>query len=372
MKLRLGMLLFIIGFSGWSHQVYNGQQQLSWRAHNGNAVAQYRLGQEYWENQSRTGAHYWWQRAAQQQFYPAIENLIQQFPASHDDWLRLAAEAGDLSAQREVATAELADENISLTQWQRRWADSNEPWLIRQQALLSRYQRTKQCGMTIKVIAAGLGDKERYLNFLDAVESSPFDSGNWCISWVQDSSLSCISRSERNRASCESEKTFNKQVILADKGIASATNGTLTLTSDSSKKVIQHELGHWMGLADEYEMSEPLAREFCYGNYDHKSFNIVVTDTGRSYSAAQVEEIYKGLPGPWRKEIGSWQRIATQKGQQWLLGSSGGAKVGLYKADTCNSISERQAWRPVRTQTAMEAHSTGLWPELYLKLITNQ
>lgn len=370
--MRLWFLLVFIALSGWPQQTQNPQQQLNWQAQNGHAAAQYRLGNVYWNEQNRTAAYYWWRKAARQQFAPAITSLIHRFPGSHEKWLALAAEAGDLSAQRELAKAELTNKSISLIQWRHRWENSGESWILSQQLLLNRYHHNQHCDMKIKVIAADQGDKKRYLEFLAAVESSPFNSDNWCVSWVQDPDLSCTENSKRNRASCQSEKRFDKQVILAGSGIASASNQTLTLTPDSSEKVIQHELGHWMGLADEYEMSESLAREFCYGNYRHKSLNIIVTESSGPYSTEQVKRTYRQLPVPWQKAIGSWREIATQVGDEWVLGSSGQKRVGLYKADTCNAIRNRQAWRPVNERTAMEAHSTGRWPDLYLKLITSQ
>lgn len=366
MKRWLFLLLIFLGISGWSHQTYNSRQELTWQSHRGDAVAQYRLANEYWRNDDRTAAHYWWQRSARQQYYPAIESLIHAFPKARNEWLELAVAAGNLPAQRQVAAAQLTNKEVSLNQWLNRWKDSEEPWLTRQVALLDRYQRKTDCEMSIKVIAADSGDKKRYLNFLAAVKSSPFSSDKWCVSWTLDKNLSCVTSTSRSRAECHSDKQFDKQVVLADKGIASADNDTLTLTPDSSERVIQHELGHWMGFADEYDMSEPLALRFCHGHYDHQSLNIIITEKGQGYSAKQVKEIYQRLP--WRDKISSWQEIASRDGELWRLGSSEGADIGLFKADTCNTIRSKQAWRPVNVSTAMEQHDTGVWPALYLEL----
>ncbi|MCK7458221.1 M64 family metallopeptidase [Idiomarina aminovorans] len=369
MKRRLLILLVLLGVNGWSHQVYNQQQRVNWLAHKGNAKAQYQLANRYWHSGNRTVAYYWWQQSAEQQHLPAIESLIKEFPQATNDWLQLAAAAGDAAAQRQVAKHELANRNVSLEQWQLRWETANEPWLQRQIALLKRYQEAGQCEIKINVIASTEGEKERYLDFLSAVKSSPFDSENWCISWRLDQRLSCAGITERNRAKCNFDAQFDKHVVLADKGIASADNRTLILTPDSSEKVIQHELGHWMGFADEYEMTKSLAQKFCHGRYEHKSLNIIVTKQEQSYTAEQVQDIYQRLP--WKKEINSWHEIASFEGDNWRLGSSENAVTGLFKADTCNAINGRQAWRPVDVSTAMEQHDTGLWPALYLKLLIN-
>lgn len=367
MKTRLLIVLFLLALTGWSHQVYNQQQERSSLAHQGNAKAQHQLANHHWALNNRTAAYYWWQRSAKQHYFPAIESLINEFPATSDAWLALAADAGDPVAQRQVATAELADQNISMHEWMHRWVNSKDSWLQSQFGLIERYKPSAQCNMEINVVAADSGEKRRYLNFLSAVKNTPFDTQNWCVSFTLDENLSCVTDTQRKRANCHFEKSFDTQVIFAEEGIASANSQTLTLTADSSEAVIQHELGHWMGFADEYEMSEVLAQKFCYGYYDHDSLNIIVTEAHNEYSAQQIKAIYQRLP--WKDELSSWQDIAIKKQGKWRLGSSGEAVVGLFKADTCNAIDDRQAWRPVNTRTAMEQHDTKLWPEIYLRLL---
>lgn len=369
-KARFLMVLFLLALSGWSHQVYNQQQERNRLAHQGNARAQHQLANHHWKLNNRTAAYYWWQRSAKQHYFPAIESLINEFPRANDTWLELAVAAGDPAAQRQVASVELTDQKTSINQWQSRWENSSDPWLRSKFELMERYKNNDQCHMEINVIAADSGEKRRYLNFLSAVQSAPFDTQNWCISFTLDENLSCVTDTQRKRASCRSEQQFDKQVLLADDGIASADNQTLTLTPDSSEAIIQHELGHWLGFADEYEMSDALAQKFCYGYYDHDSLNIIVTEAHKKYSAQQVKAIYKSLS--WKDELSSWQDIATQKQGMWHLGSSKDAAVGLFKADTCNAIDDRQAWRPVNARTAMEQHDTKLWPELYLKLLKHK
>ena len=367
MKGRLLVLSAFLVISSGSHQVFNSQQTLNWSAHKGNAKAQYQLANRYWQDKNRTAAHYWWQRSAKQKYSPAIESLIRAFPKANDDWLKLAVAAGNPTAKRQVAMAELANDNISIEQWHRRWKSADEPWLKQKFALLERYQKNSNCDISIKVIAANQSAKKRYLDFLSAVENSPFTTSNWCVGWALDEELSCSIGDERGRASCRSDKGHDRTVILADKGIASADSRTLTLTPDSSEKVIQHELGHWLGFADEYAMSESLARKFCNGHYEHESLNIIVSGHAQYYSSDQIRDIYDNLP--WKSEIPSWKEIAQQDGDKWRLGSSESRDIGLFKADTCNAISDKQAWRPVNVRTAMEQHNTGLWPELYLKLL---
>lgn len=360
-------MLFLLALSGWSHQIYNQQQERSWLAHQGNTKAQHQLANHHWKLNNRTAAYYWWQRSATQHYFPAIESLINEFPGANAVWLELAADAGDPEAQRQVATAELADQNISMHEWMHRWVNSKDSWLQSQFGLIERYKPSAQCNMEINVVAADSGEKRRYLNFLSAVQNAPFDTQNWCVSYTLDENLSCVTDTQRKRANCHSEQQFDKQVLLAEEGIASANSQTLTLTADSSEAVIQHELGHWVGFADEYEMSEVLAQKFCYGYYDHDSLNIIVTEAHKDYSARQVKAIYKSLP--WKDELRSWQDIAIKKQGKWRLGSPEDAIVGLFKADTCNSVDDRQAWRPVNTRTAMEQHDTQIWPELYLRLL---
>lgn len=367
MKLSVAGTIIVLALSGWAHQHKTSQQSLAWDAHRGEANAQFELGRSYWDQGNRTQAYYWWQQSAYGLNEASIQRLMRYFPAGHQRWLVLSASAGNEVSQRQLARTELKDGKLSLSQWMARWELVEEAWISEQVRLLKHYQYSEQCSRTVSVIASGLEQKPRYLKLLAAVDESPFKLKNWCMRWTVDESLRCTTQGHRKRAHCEVEPRTDKKVVFATDGIASANNHTLTLTATSSASVIQHELGHWAGFADEYAMSKPLAKHFCSGGYQHQSLNIVVTSVQPSYSAEEVRAIYQRLP--WKDALTSWQRIAARQGNKWILGSSDKDGPGLFEADTCNAVAGKQAWRPVDDSTAMEQHDTEYWPALYYRLL---
>lgn len=368
MKLSLVGIFIVLGLSGWAHQHKTTQQSLEWAAHRGAFTAQFQLANRYWDKGNRTQAYYWWQQSAYGLNESSIQRLMRYFPAGHQRWLMLSARAGNVESQRQLAQTELNDANVSLSQWLVRWEAVEEAWVSEQVRLVKHYQDSAQCSRTVPVIASGPHQKQRYLDLLAAIDESPFKLQNWCTRWVVDETLQCTTQGSRDRAHCEVKPSYDKQVVFAVKGIASANNHTLTLTATSSDSVVQHELGHWAGFADEYAMSEPLAKQFCSGDYQHPSLNVVVTSAQPYYSADEVRAIYQRLP--WREALASWQHIATKRGDKWALGSVGSEAPGLFKTDTCNAVADKQAWRPVNVSTAMEQHDTKYWPRLYYKLLS--
>lgn len=366
MKLSLASTVIVLSLSGWAHQYKTAQQSLEWAAHRGEASAQFQLASTYWDKGNRTQAYYWWLKSAYGRNHASIQRLMRYFPADHQRWLKLSARAGNETSQRQLAQAELNDGNLSLSRWLARWEAVDEAWVSEQVRLLNHYQNSDQCTRTIPVIASGLEQKPRYLTLLAAIDESPFKLQNWCTRWTVDENLRCTTQGNRKRAYCEVDPGDEKQVVFATDGIASANNQTLTLTTTSSVPVIQHELGHWAGFADEYAMSKPLAKHFCAGDYQHQSLNIVVTSVQPLYSADEVRAIYQRLP--WKEALASWQSIATKQGDMWTLGSAYSEGPGLFETDTCNAVAGKQAWRAVDVSTAMEQHDTGYWPALYYRL----
>lgn len=167
-------------------------------------------------------------------------------------------------------------------------------------------------------------------------------------------------------------------LLVEQSGIASATQQrqdfSMVLSLAAPVELLAHELGHWLGLADEYAMSAPLAAAFCRGDYQHPSLNIVVTDS-RQLSAEQLQQLWQTLP--WRTAVKDWRLLAqptsltnSQGESLWELGSAP-EQIGLHAVDTCQN-SDYFAWRPLAEITAMQYFDSARWPSLYLELIQQQ
>lgn len=87
---------------------------------------------------------------------------------------------------------------------------------------------------------------------------------------VESLALRCGYESKK-RVSCEysalapllEEGGFSQFVVIGGQGLASYNNGLLQLSEQSSYDVFRHEFAHVLGLMDEYELPEALAKEVC-------------------------------------------------------------------------------------------------------------
>ncbi|KFZ31537.1 hypothetical protein IDSA_02175 [Pseudidiomarina salinarum] len=183
--------------------------------------------------------------------------------------------------------------------------------------------------------------------------------------------LSCETRGERERLHCQLpllpyEASVRQLVFVDEPGVASADDYQINVPLDASRALVAHEIGHWLGLADEYQMSSELAESFCNGGYAHASLNVVVSDTA-VMSAAELEAFWQQLP--WRFAVSDWQQLGERQADgDWRLGSADKERAGLFRIPACDA-SGKYAWRPVAQLTAMHYHDTAVWPELYLELI---
>lgn len=153
-------------------------------------------------------------------------------------------------------------------------------------------------------------------------------------------------------------------VVVTASGLANARNGIVYLTAKHSALTFRHELGHALGLADEYAMRADLATAFCSGEYDFQALNIVVTSS-RYVTDQEYRQLKANLP--WLKRLEQEPGVQQADGD-WRLGSPGNDKIGLFPAATCEN-SEYYAWKPVAELTFMEQHEIGAVPELYWWLI---
>lgn len=155
-------------------------------------------------------------------------------------------------------------------------------------------------------------------------------------------------------------------MVVTGDGLAQTRNGVVYAPEHATGLLLQHELGHALGLADEYAMRPELAQAFCAGEYRFDALNIVFT-VSRELSAADYQAFLASLP--WKTHL-TVPIAKSIEGGKWLLGSESDNDdvVGLYPAETC-TYGPGYAWKPVAEKTFMEQHEIGSVPTLYLKLI---
>ncbi|EGN76377.1 IgA Peptidase M64 [Idiomarina sp. A28L] len=170
-----------------------------------------------------------------------------------------------------------------------------------------------------------------------------------------------------NKNNAPSDSFLSKpqiHIVLTDSGLANTRNGVVFIKRNASVQVLQHELGHALGLADEYAMHPDLARQFCNGEFNFTASNLVITHK-QWFTPEEMREFLQALP--WADFIE--QPLGTKDAHGvWRLGSSDTQKIGLFAAKTCEGTG-RYAWKPVAEKTWMEQHEIGEVPALYLRLI---
>lgn len=195
------------------------------------------------------------------------------------------------------------------------------------------------------------------------------------IRWYQDyDELDCRSGGQRGHQQCDlallPREWNQRQLVFIASGtpaIGSASHWQMVLPVDASVDILAHEVGHWLGFADEYPMSAALAENYCQGRYLHPSVNVVTTVT-QQLSSHELQKLWQRLP--WRDAVADWRDLAQPGSDgKWQLGSAASVAVGLFPSATCNAVEKVYSWKPVAHMTAMEYHDVNVWPEVYLELL---
>lgn len=234
----------------------------------------------------------------------------------------------------------------------------------------------QQCGVVEPVILyVPEAQKSQVLETLSHWHQHPLAQFVNCFSiqTYHEEQLQCDTVGSRARMHCQWQqahtvKSERRRIVFvgAGDGIASSTTNQIILPITASLSLLAHEIGHWLGLADEYAMAPELAESFCVGRYNHASVNVVVTDS-MHMSELELKQLWRQLP--WRHAVADWRQLASQiNDEQWRLGS-GSETVGLHPVATCNAVAGKFAWRPLVAMTPMQYHDINEWPELYLELI---
>lgn len=234
----------------------------------------------------------------------------------------------------------------------------------------------QQCGVMAPVtLYLPTSHEQKVLNNLSRWHKHPLARFVNCFSVqrYQPEQLHCERAGTRQRANCgwhssneDLSSTRSILFVAAEHGLASSYPNQITLPTNASLSLLAHELGHWLGLADEYAMAPELAENFCSGRYDHASANVVVTDR-LQMSSAELQQLWHQLP--WHFAVDDWRQLAKAVNEdKWQLGSLANM-VGLHAIATCDAVEGKYAWRPVADMTPMQYYDINQWPPLYLELI---
>lgn len=322
-------------------------------------AAQQQTAATYWHQQQRSAAYYWWQRALQNGSEKAYAALQRYFPDQSPNYLGVAAQQGHPDAIQQLALVQLNSPLVTWQQWLQRWSQA-------------RYQRVladpiagiwqwlpghAECQRTLAVYPMTNGSKRKFVELLAELSASNFNVPGLCFKLHA-----------TGEQPPEPAVDGDFPIVLKDRGGASVNAQRMVLTSDSTGRVLAHELGHVLGLADEYPLRPEIAQAFCHGQYQRQALNVVMTDK-QLLTRDELRKLWLRLP--WQHRVSDWRQLAQQRPNGlWRLGSDRlNTAVGLYPAATCDAIDGVFAWKPVANVTAMERHQSDHWPALYQQLL---
>lgn len=375
--------------------------------------ASYFIATGYWQQQQRSNALEYYQRAVSQGNADAAYRLAQYVPAQRKKWLRVAAQLGHPGAvtylAQQVQTSDPLQairllSGLAATEQRNELLAGllfNHPYLIsdtgitwqaiapdthgwQQRKQIARQMATQGqfsvsanggCETTLNMYLHGPEARSGAYQWFASLAAHPFAELGLCfreMSWLDASAYSCV-EDDAGRTACHTaieQNTTGPSIHVVEQGSANVRGSAMTIAEDASFEVLIHELGHLFSLADEYPMSADLAAAFCAGQYRFSASNIIVTPRSKIlWSQQELGALLEKLP--WSDYLE--RPIAVQLVQQnkplfYRLGSPGTVGVGLYPASTCEGT-EYQAWRPVDALTFMQQHEVGSVPEVYLDLI---
>jgi len=364
------------------------------------------LAQRYARQQRRPEALLWAQRALDQGNPAALTQLLDWYPQNERQWYSRAAQLGNINAQlflwhqqgEPLAAADLqtlnstqlhqmssesrdllaqvllfqSDSPTNLPHWRalaytakNSRQDYWQPLLAGDNVLL---RQPSQCDFTLAFYTEQNRGVRAVLQWLNKLDQFITNRGYKLCARQHSMPASSSCSPDLGRAFCTpvvAQQGNAVSIVVTHQGNANTRNGVVYINQQASWKVLLHELGHALGLADEYPMAHDLAQRFCSGDYKFKAKNIVLVEP-RLLSASDVELVTQGLP--WREQLTTAIAlpVAIGAGSYFRLGSSEPGAIGLYTTSTCQAA-RLQAWKPVQEVTFMEQHEVLNVPDMYLK-----
>ncbi|RUO43874.1 hypothetical protein CWE15_01385 [Aliidiomarina taiwanensis] len=353
------------------------------------------LALNYQQHQHISTARHWLQQALYAGHPQALNYLISWFPQHEKQWLRQAAAYGhpdglvfhwleNSTPPEQVSLSPLQLRQLSplgrsllahysfqydapahLPHW-RALAPSQPRWRERIQGdeVLRRTQQP--CHFNLRLYTQSK-QPQQLLSWLAKLDTFFASRGyRLCASkQVLDPSVNCSPQTSRAYCQLTMKRTQPVSVVVTEQGDANTRNGVVYINQHTHWRVLLHELGHALGLADEYPMSQDLAQSFCAGQYNFYARNIMVAEP-RLYSQQSVHDLSQQVP--WQQDLTTAiaQPVRIQAGEYFRLGSNEPQHVGLFPASTC-AQTPAQAWKPFAQQTFMEYHHAQFIPDLYLQ-----
>lgn len=169
----------------------------------------------------------------------------------------------------------------SLTHFQSVIALALEPEVASEGVTVSNPEQPQtidyQCRMRIQILVESADYQPQAQAFQQAFAESPLQALPICFNPIQvENKLMSICKQDRQgRIECSLNKlarltvvsrpkqTYTHLVAVVANGGANTRGGLMYLDADDSEAVFLHELAHWLGLVDEYEIAHQQQQQLC-------------------------------------------------------------------------------------------------------------
>ncbi|GAC14648.1 SEL1-like repeat protein [Aliiglaciecola lipolytica] len=257
----------------------------------------------------------------------------QQSPNKSIQWLNAQVNGGNADVKQEAIKLLTAIDKAS---WQ--------PVYENETVSLPIVER--QCAMNIQPIAGTLTSISKIHQLKQSFESDPrFLDFPICLNrpiWLEPSELAC-SDSQQTRLTCSlnvlsrlvEKIDFTHVLLVSEAGIANVHNGIMYLDKQDDYRVFLHELAHFAGFVDEYEIDKTSANKVCKNT---QVPNLTIADSPPRMNKTGFARYQKAF-----------------------------SELELTQTYTCQQTPVT-AYKPVSQTTFMEHHDIGVIPDVYLQI----
>lgn len=360
-------------------------------AKQGFAWAQFDLSIFYQKSAIRDKSEFWLRQASKQayaqSFIPMAKLAQQQSQFKQQEyWLLKAQTANQQGAELALAHFYL-DRFAAIDNWlpvfnqfassdalARQITQAFTQHGVRELSQLSSDLSTEECQLPINLIASRFeGLLALKASLVQLIKLQPFEPAlSLCVGqvfWyparfdpndVQQALVNMQAQQGYWLVESEFDRAYRKQNLIV-------------VSHSHPLKVIKHEIGHWLGLEDEYAISDRLAEQRCILDDEETARqlgqNIVLVDASLSFATQAQFSAWVANTIPWADKL-DWQSKASESFRfEWLKVSQYfGEGAGLYIAETCLLTPGVIALKPLKQPTFMQYFESDI-PLLYLELL---
>lgn len=133
------------------------------------------------------------------------------------------------------------------------------------------------------------------------------------------------------------------------------------ISATSGTAVLQHEMAHWLGFEDEYELSERASQERCHiGSYEaikRLGQNVILVNSRYRFKNKHVLLGQLKTHVPWYSFINRIDDWVQQDANGYYLKTNKNARgVGFYPAMTCHKVPSLRTFVPIPNKNFMFNH----------------